>query len=49
MALSLFLKYKTIQQRVPALPYNAYIAPINSVADTGWGYISVTRDLENVT
>jgi hypothetical protein len=33
--------------QVPPLPYNAYIAPMNSVADGGWGYISVTSDLEN--
>jgi hypothetical protein len=31
----------------PALPANGYITPMNSVADGGWGYISVTSDLEN--
>jgi starch-binding outer membrane protein, SusD/RagB family len=31
----------------PALPANGYIAPMNSVGDGGWGYISVTSDLEN--
>jgi starch-binding outer membrane protein, SusD/RagB family len=31
----------------PALPANGYVVPMNSVADGGWGYISVTSDLEN--
>jgi starch-binding outer membrane protein, SusD/RagB family len=31
----------------PALPANGYVIPMNSVADGGWGYISVTSDLEN--
>ncbi|WP_205509824.1 RagB/SusD family nutrient uptake outer membrane protein [Longitalea arenae] len=30
----------------PALPANGYVIPMNSVADGGWGYISVTSDLE---
>lgn len=33
--------------QVPALPANGYVTPMNSVADGGWGYISVTSDLEN--
>jgi starch-binding outer membrane protein, SusD/RagB family len=33
--------------QVPSLPSNGYVAPMNSVADGGWGYISVTSDLEN--
>lgn len=33
--------------QVPALPSNGYVVPMNSVADGGWGYISVTSDLEN--
>lgn len=31
----------------PPLPANGYVIPMNSVADGGWGYISVTSDLEN--
>lgn len=33
--------------QVPALPNNGYVVPMNSVADGGWGYISLTSDLEN--
>ncbi|OQP59542.1 hypothetical protein A3860_37130 [Niastella vici] len=31
----------------PPLPANGYVIPMNSVADGGWGYISVTSDLQN--
>lgn len=32
---------------VPALPYNDFDKMLNSTADAGWGYYSVTSDLEN--
>lgn len=35
------------QQTPSGIPDNKYITPMNSTADGGWGYISVTSDLEN--
>lgn len=33
--------------QTPALPYNDFDKMLNSTADAGWGYYSVTSDLEN--
>lgn len=33
--------------QVPALPYNEFQRVLNSAGDGGWGYYSVTSDLEN--
>ncbi|GEP98397.1 RagB/SusD family nutrient uptake outer membrane protein [Chitinophaga cymbidii] len=33
--------------QVPDLPFNQFITMLNSTADAGWGYYSVTSDLEN--
>ncbi len=33
--------------QVPALPYNEFAVVLNSAGDGGWGYYSVTSDLEN--
>lgn len=33
--------------QVPDLPFNAFLQVVNSTADAGWGYYSLTSDLEN--
>lgn len=33
--------------QVPALPYNEFAVMLNSPGDAGWGYYSITSDLEN--
>lgn len=33
--------------QVPALPFNQFQTMLNSTADAGWGYYSLTSDLEN--
>lgn len=35
------------ESQVPPLPNNYYLRVMNSTADGGWGYYSVTSDLEN--